>query len=351
MPPGPRPRNVPTMKDVAREAGVSKALVSIVFRDAPGASEATRRKVLEAAERLGYRGNRGASLLALTRTRQLGIVHDLDNGFHAEVVEAALDAADAAGYQAVLSPRSSARGELRAIDTALEFRCEALLVLGPTLPDEQLRQVAAGVPVVCIGRDVQDPRIDVALSRDEAGMDALVGMLVAQGHRRFAHVDGGDGSVSAARRDGVAQALARHGITEPARFVRGGSRESDGRRAALEALGLGPTGTSAGTAPSPERPTAVIAFNDLVAVGVLDAVLEAGFSVPQDLALTGYDDSPLARTGRIDLTSVRQDGQRLGAWAAAAAIERLDEGRTEPASLRLEPELRVRGTTGPVRTR
>lgn len=340
MPPGPHPRNVPTMKDVAREAGVSKALVSIVFRDAPGASERTRTRVLEAAKRIGYRGNRGASLLALTRTRQIGIVHDLDNGFHSEVVDAALEAATAAGYHAVLSPRSASRGEMHAVDTALEFRCEALVVLGSTLPDEQLRRIAASVPLVCIGRNVRDEAIDTALSSDDAGMDALVDLLASQGHRRILHIDGGPSSVSASRRDGFAAAVRRHGIADGARIVAGGPREADGYRSTASLLG-----TDADRRPS--RPTAVIAFNDLAAVGAIDAALDAELSVPEDLSITGYDDSPLARTRRISLTSVRQDGERLGAWAVGAALERLDHGRTEPSALVLEPELQVRGTTGP----
>lgn len=353
MPPGPRPRNAPTMKDVAREAGVSKALVSIVFRKAPGASTQTRQKVLDAAERIGYRGDRGASLLALTRTRQLGIVHDLHNGFHAQIVDAALGFAANAGYQAVLSPRVSTRGELHAIDTALRFRCEALLLLGSTLSDQELREVAAGLPVVCIGRTLEDDAIDSASSSDEAGMGAIVDLLVAQGHRGIIHLDGGAGSVSARRRDGFSSAIARHGLEKSARVLPGGNTEADGFRAAAKALGHTPP-IGAGSVPEPtagvaaEPPTAIVAFNDLAALGTIDAALKAGLSVPDDVSITGYDDSPIARTQRISLTSVRQDGQRLGSWAVGAAIERLDEGRTSPRILLLEPELQVRGTTGPV---
>ena len=171
MPPGPQPQRGPTMRDVAREAGVSKALVSVVFRGAPGASEQTRRRVFEAAERLGYRANRSASLLALSRTRQLGIVLDLRNGFHIDVADAAMAAAQEAGYHLALSPIGPERDEAKAVGTALEFRCEALLVVGATLGETELARLADGAPVVCVGRQMDDSRFDVVRMADETGME------------------------------------------------------------------------------------------------------------------------------------------------------------------------------------
>ena len=120
----------PTMADVAAAAGVSKALVSIVFRGAPGASQATRERVFRAAEQLGYRTNRTASLLKLHRTRHLGVTMNVRSAFHAELVEGIQEAADREGYQIVLSTITANHDERRAIETLLEFRCESLILLG-----------------------------------------------------------------------------------------------------------------------------------------------------------------------------------------------------------------------------
>ena len=126
----PRRSRGPTMRDVAEAAGVSKALVSIVFRGVPGASDETRARVFAAAERIGYRANRTASMLALRRTRHLGVAMHLRNAFHAELVEAIQAAADEAGYEIVLSIVTDRHDEARAVETLLEFRCEALILLG-----------------------------------------------------------------------------------------------------------------------------------------------------------------------------------------------------------------------------
>lgn len=338
MAPGPHARPGPTMRDVAREAGVSKALVSIVFRGATGASEETRARVFAAAERIGYRGNRAASLLALTRTRQLGLVLDLHNGFHAELADVALAAADEAGYRLVLSPRTGRHDEERALVTALEFRCEALLLIGPGLPPERLSELVGATPVVAVGRDLAEPHIDVVRSADDRGMELVVDHLAGLGHRRIAHLDGGPGEIAADRRRGFERGAARHGLTGDVTIVDGGQAEADGRRAAEDLVRAG------------ELPTAVAAFNDTAALGAIDVLTRAGLDIPEDVSVTGYDDTPVARLATIDLTSVAQDATRLARLAVETAIERLDgtpEGRRR---LVFDPELRTRGSSAPPRT-
>ena len=325
----------PTIRDVAREAGVSKALVSIVFRGEPGASPENRRRVFEAAERIGYRANRTASLLASSRTRQLGVVMDLHNGFHAEVADAVLSTADQAGYRVVTSPWTAAHAEDRAVRAALEFRCEALLLVGSELEPEMVAELVDGVPVVSIGRLLDLDGADTVRCSDEAGMEQVVDHLVGLGHTRIVHVDGGAGSISAARRDGFRRGGQRHGILDRSKVIRGGRTEEDGRRAARELLGMG------------ERPSAVAAFNDHCALGVIDVLAEAGLRVPEQVSVTGYDDSPVAQLHAIDLTSVRQEAQELARWAVAAAVERLDDGRTRGRESVPISRLVVRGSSGP----
>ncbi|MDO5627600.1 MAG: LacI family DNA-binding transcriptional regulator [Mobilicoccus sp.] len=331
----PQPSAAPTMKDVAREAGVSKALVSIVFRGAPGASDATRARVIEAARRLGYRPNRSASLLARTRTHQLGMVLDLRNGFHVEVAEAALTAASDLGYHLLLSPLPADRDEVVALTTALEFRCEAVLIVGNARSEKELAHHAVDVPLVYVGRQDDSDVYDVVRMADDVGMELVVDHLVALGQRHIAHIDGGEGDIAAARRAGFERAVRRHRIKSRCLVAPGGQTEDAGRGAARSLL--------ARSTP----PTAVAAFNDRSAVGVLEVLHESGLRVPADMAVTGYDDSPIARLYAVDLTSVQQDPQELGLRAVRAAATRLDHGPGAPRCETLAPVLRIRGTSGP----
>lgn len=323
----------PTMRDVAREAGVSKALVSIVFRGSAGASEESRRRVFAAADRLGYRPNRTASMLALRRTRQLGVVADLHNWIHAEIVDAILAAAEQEHYQVVLTPWTARHAEERAIAAALEFRCEALVLVGSELDGEAVRVLLDGTPAISVGRTLGIAEADVVRCSDRAGIELVVDHLVAFGHRRIGHIDGGSGAIAAARRAGFEEGTRKHGLLDQATVVRGGLGEEGGRLGAQELLRTEP------------RPTAVVAFNDSCAVGAIEEFDAAGVRVPDDISITGYDDSALAKLHRIDLTSVRQDVDQLGRWAVSAAIERLDHGRTEAREAVLIPQLIVRGSS------
>ena len=333
MPAGERERVAPTMRDVASEAGVSKALVSIVFRGAPGASPENRDRVFAAAQRLGYRTNRTASLLALSRTRQLGVVVDLHNSFHAEVADAVLVAADRAGYRMVLNPWTASHSEEQAITSAAEFRCEALLLVGSELAPETIATLTAGTPTVSIGRFVDLPTVDTVRCSDEAGMEQVVDHLVGLGHARIVHVDGGSGPIAAARRSGYENGMRRHGLLDQVRVLAGGRTEDAGRRAAGQLLA------------EEEWPTAIAAFNDHCALGVLDACAAAGLEVPDQVSVTGYDDTPLARLHAVDLTSVHQEAAELGRWAVAAALERLDDGRSWSRESVLVPRVVVRGSS------
>jgi hypothetical protein len=130
---GAAPRARPTMEDVAARAGVSRALVSIVFRNQPGASEATRQRVRDVASKLGYAPDQRARLLGRKRTGQLGVAFGLQHGFHGELVEAMYAPAEHTGYELVLTGFAPSRSEGRAIDDLLAYRCEAVIVVGPTM--------------------------------------------------------------------------------------------------------------------------------------------------------------------------------------------------------------------------
>jgi DNA-binding LacI/PurR family transcriptional regulator len=323
----------PRLEDVAARAGVSTASASLVLRGKPGPGAQTREAVLEAARQLGYRPDRTASLLARRRTQLLGVTMDVSSPFHAELLEDIHAAADRRGYDVVVSPVTRAHGEGRAVETLLDFRCEALLLLGTSLPEADLATVAAQHAVVAVGRRLAAPGVDVVRAADDVGVGLAVEHLVGLGHRAIAFVDGPQGPIATLRRQGYRQAVRRLLGPDAVQVVAGGDTEEDGARAA-GALGAAP-------------PTAVVAFNDRCALGVLDRLRRDGIAVPGRVSVVGYDDSPLARLGAIDLTTVSQSPQPMAEAAVAAAVERLEGDRTAHVDVVLEPHLVVRGTTGP----
>jgi DNA-binding LacI/PurR family transcriptional regulator len=322
------------MQDVADAAGVSKALVSMIFRDAPGPSPVTRAHVLAVAQRLGYRTNRTASVLARRRSKHLGVMLIVSNAFHAEVVEDVQAAADEVGYEIVLSTVTRTHDERRAIETLLEYRCEALLLLGPESPASELAALSDQVPLVVVGRRMQTGgTLDVVRAADGQGLGQVVDHLVGLGHRRIAHVDGGAGRIAADRRRGYQLAMRRHGLQEWISTVAGGKADEDGVRAGEQLLA------------GDRLPSAVAAFNDHCAIGVLDSLVRAGVDVPGTVSLAGYDDSPISRLAHVNLTTVSQEPQEQARLAVRAAVERLDGQRSMPREAVLPPRLVIRRST------
>jgi DNA-binding LacI/PurR family transcriptional regulator len=326
------------LDDVAAEVGLSTASVSLVLRGAPGPSAATRERVLAAAERLGYRPDRAASLLAAHRSRLIGVLLDVRSTFHAELVEDLHETVEQHGYDLVLSTITRTRGEQRAIETLLDSRCEALVLLGPEAPAKRLVALDRQVPVVTVSRRVDAPDVDVVRVSDDVGVGQAVEHLTGLGHRDIAYLDGGSGMIAAERRGGYRGAMRGAGLAEHARVLPGGPDEEAGMQVARALLDTGEP-----------LPTAVVAFNDRSAVGMLDVFVRSGVDVPGQVSVVGYDDDLVARLAHVALTTVGQDTRKLTEHAIALLVERLDGTRTEHREVVLPPYLVVRGTTGPPR--
>jgi DNA-binding LacI/PurR family transcriptional regulator len=328
------PARRPRLDDVAAEVGVSPASVSLVLRGVPGPSATTRERVLEAAARLGYRPDRAASLLASRRSRLIGVVMEISNAFHAELVEDLQEAAERHGYNLVLSAVTRSRNEERAVEALVDLRCEALVLLGPESPSRQLAALDRELPVVVIGRPVPNAEVDVVRAADDEGIALAADYVAGLGHRRIAHVDGGRGSVSSLRRRGYKRALHRLGLDDDLQVIPGGNTEESGARAAQIVVRSDP------------RPTAVLAFNDRCAMGLLDTLIRAGIDVPGEISVVGYDNSTVSRLAHIDLTTISQSTDELTELAVAALVERLESGRSYHREVVVRPSLVVRGTTG-----
>lgn len=329
------PARRPRLDDVAVAVGVSPATVSLVLRGVPGPSAVTRERVLAAADRLGYRPDRAASVLASRRSRSIGVLMDVSNPFHGQLVEDLHEAADRHGYDLVLSTVTRSRDEQRAEETLLDSRCEALVLLGPEAPDEKLTALGRRLPVVVVGRPVRSSGVDVVRGADDEGVAQAVEYVAGLGHRRIAYVDGGSGSIAALRRRGYGRAMRRLELRDHSLVIPGGRTESSGAGAAHTLLAAEPV------------PTAVLTFNDRCAMGLIDTLVRAGVDIPGGISVVGYDDSPVARLAHIDLTTVSQNTEELTEHAMRILIERLEDGRTEDREVVVPPRLVIRGTARP----
>jgi DNA-binding LacI/PurR family transcriptional regulator len=325
-----------TLNDVAREAEVSRALVSIVMREAPGASAATRERVKAVAQDLGYRPDLRARSLAGQKSRLIGVMFGVGVGtFHFDLLEGLYAAAEQHGHSLVLTALTAGRDERKAAQSLQDFRFDAVIMLGPPTA----RPLLAGkVPVVVVGWDVDDPAVDVVRTSDERGMSQAVDHLVALGHRHIAHLDGGDGLIAVARRNGYTKAMHAHGLGSEIRLVPGGQTYLDGQRAA----GILLEGREA-------LPTGLIAFNDDTAVAAMGLLAQQGIDVPGRLSVVGWDNSKAAALAPVGLTSVAQQPAELARLAVERTIAQVEQRRIEHHQIVLDPSLRLRSSTAAAR--
>jgi DNA-binding LacI/PurR family transcriptional regulator len=197
---------------VASRVGVSTASVSLVLRNVEGPSAETRRRVLQAAAELNYRPDRAASLLARSRSNVLGVMIDVRSTYHAELVEHLHSAAERAGYDLVLSTVTPRRDSKHAIETLVDSRCAAVLLLGPDAPTAHLNALGEQIAVVVVGRRLRSATIDVVRSADDRGVAQAVRHLADLGHREIAYVDGGPGTIASDRRRGYRRAMKQLGL-------------------------------------------------------------------------------------------------------------------------------------------
>ena len=324
------------MEDVAREAGVSRALVSLVVRDSPKVGRERRARVLAAAARLGYRPNAWARGLASRRTRLIGVLlNELHNPFYAEIMDGIDAGAVEAGYRVLLGTAGSRPGgERTALDTFLELRADGAILVGPRLPGAEISAVAASMPVVVVARGMRSAFVDSITNDERRGARLVVEHLVGLGHRSIAHVDGGSGAGASARRLGYQEAMRGAGLTREIRIVPGDYTDLAGVAAADAMLR------------SRRLPTAVFAANDLAAAGMIDRLESAGLRVPEDISIVGHDNTFLAALHHISLTTVDQPRPEMGRRAMSLLVERMDQARTRAVNVRVTPSLVVRGTTG-----
>jgi DNA-binding LacI/PurR family transcriptional regulator len=322
-----------TLEHVARRAEVSRALVSLVMRDEPGASVATRERVWAAARELGYRPDVRARALAGQKSKLIGVMFGVGVGsFHFDLLEGLYAAVGEHGHSLVLSALTRGRDERQAAESLHEFRIDALIMLGP--PSET-PLLAGQIPLVVVGWHVEHPDVDVVRTSDEQGMLQAVSYLSGLGHRQIAHVDGGDGVIAASRRAGYVKAMTANGLGSEIRVVPGGQTQLDGQRAARSLLRDG------------ELPTALVTYNDDTAAAVMNLLAQEGIKVPEQISVIGWDDQEAAALSPIPLTTVAQEPAEMAHLAVRRVADRLEHRRVPNREIVIEPHLHVRSSSAP----
>lgn len=329
------PRTSPTSNDVARRAGVSQATVSLVLsgKAAGRISERTAEAVRQAARDLGYRPNAAARALRSGSARVLGLlVPDSVHPFFGFVLRGAQRAAWEAGYAvALIDSGYGAAWEAGSVEALSHGPVDGFLVFGIDLPPALTGNAA--VPVVLVERTapgLPSVRLDV-----EAGTDAVLAHLADLGHTRIGHLRGGLDQETFARRRARWE-----------RHVRGAGEDPDALPSVPTLLRVD-AAIDAGREllEHPARATAVLCDDDIIAAGLCVAAREAGVRIPEDLSVVGFDDLEVSRVLDPPLTTVRIDGEALGAEAVGVLLARLD-GRRARRETVLPVELVVRRSTG-----
>jgi LacI family transcriptional regulator len=300
-----------TIKDVAREAKMSVATVSRVLNGSGPVSEETNRLIREVAGRMRYVPHSGARSLITSKTETIGVLlPDLYGEFFSEVIRGMDDTAQRNGYHLLISRAYADRHGIETAIRAMRGRVDGVVAMSPDLDAESLLNLPSTIPIVLLCSVSRGNEIDSITIQNFRGAREMAAHLISVGHKRIAIIKGSVRNHDAAERlRGYRMALRDAGITPDPLLERDGDfTEAAGYSAALQLLAL------------KKRPTAIFAANDSMAIGALSALRESGIAVPEEMAVGGFDDIPLARYMDPPLSSVHVPICELGAKAVTLLL-------------------------------
>ena len=329
-----------TIDEVARRAGVSKTTVSKHLNGVPYVSEQAATRIDAAVAELDFRPNRLARSLATNRTGSLAVViPSITNPFYPDLVAAIDTEASKRGYDLILvSTGGDAGREAKLVDDLRRKRVDGILFASVRVDDSELNElVARGEKVVMVSRHLEGVAADYVVPDNHAGAVMATEHLIRLGHRAIGYL-GGPISVVAFRDRllGYRDTMAKHGLdVEPRWVVITESGIDAGFRGALQLLN------------ADERPTALFVGSDVMALGVLEATQSSGWTVPDDLALVGFDNISFSRVAAVPLTTVDGRTAELGRIAVQLLVDRIEgNGVSSVKQITLPPALIVRRSCG-----
>lgn len=329
-----------SIRDVARETGVALSTVSNALAGKDCVTEATRERIQEAAHRLGYRASGVARALRMQRTFTIGVLMaDVSNPSSPDFLRGIEDVADREKCSLLLCNTDDIlHKQLAHMRVLLERQVDGLVLVSQYCDSPEVRELLdAGTPFVLLQRRSPKYKDDYVGADNSDGITAAVRHLTGLGHRRIAFIRGPVASSTATERlEAFERAVASFRIDrDPALVVQGNYLVEGGHQAARQLLDL------------ERRPTAIIAANDMCAMGVLNAAHERGLSVPKDLSVVGWDDIQIASFPFIDLTTLQLPKRDMGAAAATLLMQRIRKKRTVTAKeVSFPTKLVARGSTG-----
>jgi LacI family transcriptional regulator len=322
-----------TIYDVARRAEVSPATVSRVVNGRANVDAGLAERVRRAMRDLNYRPNAVARNLRRSRTSMWAvIISDIGNPFFTALVRGVEDVAQPAGFSVVLCNSDNDETKEGAYVNAALTEQLAGVIMSPTADSPHVsRLLDAGVPVVVIDRQLAGTAVDTVLVDNEHGASQATAHLARSGYKRIACITGPADLFTAQRRlDGYRRSLVEAGLPYDESLVRYADFRSDGGYTAMDSL-LGP-----------ERPDAVFVANNLMTVGAVARLFEAGLDVPREVGVVGFDDVPWATLMRPALSTVAQPTYEVGRSAAELLTQRIGDPQRATSTVTLPTELRIR---------
>ncbi len=295
-----------TIKQVADKSGVSIATVSRVFNDSELVEEETKKKVLLVVEELRYSPNQIARSLSLNRTNAIGLLlPDLHGEFFSEVIRGVDTVVQQCNHHLLVSSSHNKKEEIRTALRMMSGRVDGLIIMSPNIDAETLHlNLPRNLPVVLLNCFINDRSFDSINIDNYAGAFMIVKHLIQHGHSKIAIIKGNENNLDARQRiDGYRAALKEAGLLDFALEVVGDFTQSSGYDAVKIIL------------EAKEKPTAIFATNDSMAIGAMSALKERGIEIPDEIAIVGFDDIPVAQYLQPRLTTVRIDVAEYGAQA------------------------------------
>lgn len=335
-----------TVKDIAKKAGVSHSTVSRALHSHPLISDETRERIQQIAVDMGYLPSAAARTLKTNRSHVLGVVlTSIDDPFFSEILEGMEEVIQSSGYSLfIAAAHRDPRREREIVEAMVEHRADGVIICSTSFSEEWSRQfLQSGVPIVVVNNQaVEDFRYSI-YHDDIDGMRQVTRHLIELGHEKIAYMgNSASGRTTMDRLTGFREEMKSAGLSIPAKYMyeASGGGTKDGESAAKYFINLA------------ERPTALVCYNDLMAIGVMKALRQAGVCIPRDISITGFDNIIFSAYTNPPLTTLDQPKRFIGAEAARLLLELLDTPLSEQSQNHqnvrsLQGQLLVRESTAP----